>query len=216
MRLDVLTLEQCQLVREWRNQCLETLRTPYPLTKEQQEEFYKTRVCAREGPHRYWAIIGEVREPVDRTESRTVPVPNMVAVTVMPHPIGDRTVSFVGMGGLTYIQWENRIAEISLILDPAQRGKGFGEQAVDLLLEQAFDRLGLKTVVGEVYGCNTEGIRFWAKMVDKYRPKDEPKWQTIPPFVRLHNRKFWKGQFWPGEYFEFDADDWRKVHGKPA
>jgi RimJ/RimL family protein N-acetyltransferase len=189
MKLDTLTLDQCQQVRIWRNACLETLRTPYPLTGEQQEEFYRTRVCAREGPHRYWAIRGECN-PVDGPERHIAGV-------------------LVGMGGLTYIQWENRIAEISLILDPAQRGKGLGEQAVDLLLEQAFDRLGLKTVYGECYVCNESGIKFWLAVTNYY----EMGGSGETYFSYLPNRKFWAGKFWKGLYFSIDADDWRKVHG---
>lgn len=175
MRLDVLTLKQCEQVRLWRNLCPETLRTPYPLTKEQQEEFYQMRVCNSDSPHRYWAIV----EPDD----------------------GD----FIGMGGLTYISWPNRIAEISLILDPIQRGKGLGEQAVDLLLEQGFDRMGLKSIYGECY-LTHDGWNFWAKIIDKYQAYA----------TKLPNRKFHQGRFFDSMYFSIDAEDWRKVHVKPA
>lgn len=191
MRLDVLTPYDCEQTRLWRNQCLETLRTPYPLTHEQQEEFYREVISNPHSPHRYYAIRGECNG---------VDGPQLGVAGC-----------FIGMGGLTNICWENRIAEISLIIDPEYRGKGLGEQAVDLLLAEGFDRLGLKTVVGEVYGCNPEGVKFWANVVQKYWDKDEPMNAVRLAFVTLHNRKFWEGRFWNGNYFEFDCDEWRKA-----
>ncbi len=56
MKLSVLSKEDCEKVRIWRNQSLETLRTPYQLTKEMQEVFYRDVICNPNSPHRYWAI----------------------------------------------------------------------------------------------------------------------------------------------------------------
>jgi hypothetical protein len=109
------------------------------------------------------------------------------------------------MGGLTYIQWENRIAEISLILSPAVRSKGLGEQAVDLLLAEGFDRMGLKTIFGECYYCN-DAHEFWLKITEGFGGY----------ITRLPNRKFWAGQFWDSLYFSIDGDCWRQVHGQSS
>jgi RimJ/RimL family protein N-acetyltransferase len=180
MRLDALTLAQCELVRQWRNQCPETLRTPYPLTPENQRIFYHEVVSNRNNPLRYWAIL-------DREEVKGECHEGFIE-------------RFVGMGGLTNIQWENRIAEISLILDPQYRGKGLGEKAVDLLLAEGFNRMGLKTICGECY-LTHEGWNFWAEMIDKYNGCA----------TELPNRKLWAGKFWNSMYFSVDVDDWRKV-----
>ena len=174
MRLDVLTKHECEKVRLWRNQALETLRTPQPLTAEQQEAFYRDVVCNPQSRHRYWALIGENGAPL----------------------------CFMGMGGLTYIQVENRLAEISLILDPEVRGMGLGEQAVDLLLAEGFDRMGLKTIFGECYECNPDGVVFWNKVRDKY--SGFSTW--------LPCRKFWAGEFHSSLYFSIDANSWREAH----
>ena len=101
----------------------------------------------------------------------------------------------VGMGGITNIQWENRLGEISLIIDPKQQGKQHGERAVGHLLEQAFGNMGLKTVFGECYMCN-EAWKFWKKIVTEHAGQE-----TILP-----NRKLWKGRFYDSLYFSFDAD----------
>lgn len=169
MRLTAITLEQCEIVRLWRNEILETLRTPYPLTKEMQEAFYRETVCNRNSPHRYYAIM-------------------------------DDKGLFVGMGGITHITWESRIGEISLIIDPSLREKGYGEKAVDLLLDAAFNQMGLNCVYGECYSCNEANI-FWGHITNKYHGTG----------VMLRARKFWNGKFWDSLYFSIDADDFRKV-----
>ena len=135
MILDTLTLEDCELVRRWRNQCLETLRTPYRLTKEMQVGFYQNLVHASHH-NRYWAVREDIK-------------------VVHPDVIDDLNgIELVGMGGLQNIEWENSRAEISLIIDPIYWGKGFGQKAVDLILDQGFNYMGLLNIWGEVYNTN--------------------------------------------------------------
>ena len=169
MILQALTLEQCEQVRLWRNNCLETLRTPYPLTKEMQEVFYRDVVCNRNSPHRYWAIKD--------------------------------TESFIGMGGITNIETVNRIGEISIIIDPALRRNGYGEKAVELLLDAAFNQMGLNCVYGECYATNYDGMVFWNKIVRKYDCSQ----------VILRSRKFWQGKFWDSLYFDILKDEYDKI-----
>jgi RimJ/RimL family protein N-acetyltransferase len=94
----------------------------------------------------------------------------------------------VGVAGLTYISWENRSAEISLIIDPKLRGKGLGSDAVELLLEMAFYRMNLEIVYGEVYDCGN--VEFWKKVAPPGM-----KWVTLP------DRKFWNGKYYDSQYF---------------
>ena len=96
---------------------------------------------------------------------------------------------FVGMIGLAGIQWENRIGEISLVLDPAQHGKGYGEASLNLLLEQGFGNLNLLTICGECYECSP-AIGFWKHML--------PTYMTMLP-----KRKYWKGKHYNSMYFCF-------------
>ena len=177
MRLEPLTKEQCEIVRVWRNNTLETLRTPYPLTEEMQADFFKNVINNRNSPHRYWSIIEGVGEFAD-VEHR-----------------------LIGMGGLTGIQWENRIAEISLIIDPALRNKGYGKQAVALLLDEGFKRMNLQTIFGECYQVNESGCKFWENIVTTYNG-----YMCVLP-----KRKFWNGQFWDSMYFSIDTEEFRKV-----
>ncbi|MHC4464580.1 MAG: GNAT family N-acetyltransferase [Planctomycetota bacterium] len=99
------------------------------------------------------------------------------------------------------MQWENRIGEISLLIFPPSRKQGYGEEAAELLLDQAFNYLNLKTVCGECYDCN-QALCFWQKIIKKYHA-----YETMLP-----NRKFWAGHPWASTYFSIDADEYREVH----
>ena len=157
MKLQPLTREQCQQVREWRNEERQFLRTPYMHTIDMQESFYVKVVNNTDSKHRYFAIIDGM--------------------------------GFIGMGGLTNISFENGNAEISLIINPKYRGKGYGMKAVDLLLHEAINNMRLYSVYGEVYDCGNRG--FWEKVVDKSNGYK----------TDLVNRKFWAGQLYGSMWF---------------
>jgi RimJ/RimL family protein N-acetyltransferase len=54
--LRALALEDMEHIRKWRNDSLATLRTPYPLTKEQQEAWYRDEICNRNSRSRFYGI----------------------------------------------------------------------------------------------------------------------------------------------------------------
>jgi hypothetical protein len=56
MELRPLTMEDMHVIRRWRHQVPETLRTPYMLTREMQEDYYRTVICDRRSATRYWAV----------------------------------------------------------------------------------------------------------------------------------------------------------------
>jgi len=193
MKLTTLTLEQCQLVRQWRNEDFETNRTPYLLTEEMQADFYKNVCCNRNSPHRYWAIIKEAEE-----------IPPLQSGDVLRGfpPLNN----FVGYAGLTYIQWENRIAEIAMLIDPTLRGNGYGEQAFDLLLDAGFNQLGLNCIFGECYTANADRTAFWKKVTEKYRGT----------MTMLRARKFWGGKFWDSLYFDILKEEYERNKTQPT
>lgn len=172
IQLRALCLDDMELVRQWRNGCLESLRTPFLFTREMQETFYRDVVCSRKADARYWGIWTDCGD-------------------LQPEK---QCLHLIGMGGLENIQRENSNAEISLILAPEYRGKGMAEQAVELLLHEAFQNMNLKTVYGEVYRCNNAGVAFWEKIAAKYTADK----------TELPNRKFWGGMYWNSFYFSID------------
>lgn len=165
MKLETPTKEDCEIVRQWRNQDISGLRTPYFLTKEQQENFYKDVINERSSRDRYWSIYDEDK--------------------------------FIGFGGITNIQWENSIGEISLIINPKYRDNGFGKESVELILDEAFNRMNLKTVFGECYMIDDKW-KFWKSVL------------RTPYVMNLPNRKYWNGKYYDSFYFSVDRNIYAK------
>jgi RimJ/RimL family protein N-acetyltransferase len=70
----------------------------------------------------------------------------------------------VGFCVLRDIDQQNRTAEFGMTIgDPADRGKGYGTEAVTLLLDLAFTGLGLNNVQLEVFEFNHAGLRTYQK-----------------------------------------------------
>ncbi|MDQ7792875.1 MAG: GNAT family N-acetyltransferase [bacterium] len=112
---------------------------------------------------------------------------------------GDR---FVGMVGLTRIEWENALAEIALIVDPDAARRGYGTEAVKAILAQAFDNLGLQTVYGECYECNP-AIEFWRRVCQELGA-----YSTVLPA-----RKRWGGRLWNSLYFSISCCNRARADG---
>lgn len=165
MILKPLSITDMEQVRIWRNEVPETLRTPYMLTYEQQEKYYQEVICDRGGTTRYWGFWDDIKEPFE---------------------------SFVGYGGIENIQWENRIGEISVLINPLYRGAGLGREAVKLIFCQAFKILNLNAIWGECY-LSSPAVKFWEKLIAEYRAFS----------VELPHRKYWNGVYWPSLYFTF-------------
>lgn len=158
--LEVLSRENLQEVRRWRQHIPATLRTTFPQTMEMQHKFYDDVICNSASPHRYWGVWAHTNW------------------------------GFVGMVGLTYIDWVNGSAEISLITSPGHPRQGYGRNAVRAVLAEAFHAMRLSTVYGEVYLCNP-AVAFWQKMVDQHKGLS----------TYLPRRKFWEGRLWDSYYF---------------
>jgi RimJ/RimL family protein N-acetyltransferase len=97
--------------------------------------------------------------------------------------------------GLENISWENRNAEISIILNPDCQRKGYGTQAVNLLLDQGFNYINLENVWGECYLCNP-AVDFWLKICKVH----DASIATLP------NRKYWQGKYYDSLYFNFKKE----------
>jgi len=158
MELKAPTREEVEQVRLWRNETLEAFRTPYPLTKEMQEDFFDNVICNRNHNSRWWSVYK-----------------------------GD---AFLGLAGLTDIEWENGLAQISLVIAPFYQGIGHGRRAVGLVLSEGFDNMGLKTIYGECYECNP-AIEFWRKLTEEHGGY----------YTMIPRRKLWQGQLYDALHF---------------
>jgi RimJ/RimL family protein N-acetyltransferase len=102
--------------------------------------------------------------------------------------------SLVAFGGLEHIEWENRRAEISLIVNPHARGKNIGSRVVAMILSRGFRCLNLDNIYGEVYQCNDVGMAFWLRICEWYSGQR----------VSLHNTKFWYGAYYDSMWFNIN------------
>ena len=112
----------------------------------------------------------------------------------------------LAVAGLTDIQPENGLAEISLIVSPEHRGGGAGAGSVGLVLVEAFDRMRLVTVFGECYLCNGDAARFWIAQVNTHGSGQHS--------LYIPRRKFWDGKLWDALLFCFTIEGWRAMEQK--
>ena len=193
IELRPLSADDMETVRVWRLGCPETLRTPYMLTKEMQQQYYRDVICNREGHTRYWGLWRRVvNGGVRMTDPRIGPVGYTQSEYV-----------FIGYGGLENISWENGNAEISLLIGPEYRKQGYGREAVKLFLGQAFDVMRLHSVYGECYLCGP--WRFWDGLISN--AYGNGSFDGIDDYAEHYQflpcRKLWNGVHYDSYYFTF-------------
>ncbi len=177
MELRALSKTDMEQIRLWRNSALETLRTPYELTAEMQEDYYRTVICDRRSTTRYWGV--RIIRPASELG------------------YDENADTLIGYGGIENIEWENSTGEISLLVGPYYRKKGYGREAAKMILDRAFNQLNLHTVHGECYICAP--WEFWQKLVGV--------WPGRTGAAILSCRKYWNGKYYDSYYFTFWRPD---------
>jgi RimJ/RimL family protein N-acetyltransferase len=80
------------------------------------------------------------------------------------HMVDTHEGESVGMIGLDKIDWRNRSAEGGqILLPPDQRGHGYAEEAVSLMIKYAFEELNMHRLWAEVYSFN-KGVLGWCQL----------------------------------------------------
>lgn len=172
LKLDSLSEAAFELVRKWRNQLDgNILRTTQKLTKEMQANFYHNEICNRSSNHRFLGLYGYVK-----------------------------TLKLLACIGIVNIQWENRIGEISIIVNPEEVGKGYGTISFYELLKLGFYSLNLDNIFGECYSCSPH-VKFWQKMIQDFNAE----------ITVLPNRKYWNGFYYNSMYFNFNKDQYINI-----
>lgn len=70
----------------------------------------------------------------------------------------------IGNAGLFDVDYRNRTAELGLIIaEPDARGKGYGTETTQLVVDYAFTALGLHNVMLTVFEYNLAGMRVYDK-----------------------------------------------------
>ena len=192
MKLKVLSSSDCEQVRQWRNSQTEMLRTSFPLTQEQQIEFYRNIVCNRQANARYWGIWIEIKT---RNNITAVSGECKKDCNVCDDCYYDYIPVLIGMCGLENIQWENCLAEISLIFNPEYSMDEYGEEALMILLHEGFMNINLKNIYAEIYECNPY-YKFWIEQVIKHAVK----------LSFLPDRKYLNGKYYGSIYLNFNKE----------
>lgn len=70
----------------------------------------------------------------------------------------------VGCTGLTYIDWKNSRAEVSIYIgDKNYKGKGYGTDTLKTLIKYGFEELNLHLLFGEIFEYNKANIGLFEK-----------------------------------------------------
>ncbi len=99
-------------------------------------------------------------------------------------PTPGRLIGFVR---LQEIDWMHRVAQLNLGLGaPADRGQGYGQEALDLILRYGFDELGLHRIAAYLGSYNTGAARFLERngfLLEVRRrlalARDGQRWDTL-------------------------------------
>ena len=146
-----------------------TMRTlgimPVPLTLEQEEKWYESAIS---------------RGDTD------------IAFTIY-EKASERPIGNVDFHSVDY---RNRTAEFGIAIgEPDARGKGYGTEATQLMLDYAFTALGLHNVMLLVFAYNLAGIRAYSKAGFK-------------EFGRRRESHFMGGKYWDVIHMECLATEW--------
>jgi len=189
MKLKVLSKWDCEQVRCWRNEQLDSLRTSFTLTLEQQVRFYNEIICNRQANARYWGIWEEGKLfKLNFNHKKDVNLPLVEE---------SKKEELIGMTGLENISRENRNAEISLIFNTEYPMDKCGVEALRLLLHEGFMNMNLENICAEIYLCNPY-YEFWMEQVYKYKCKT----------ASLPQRKYLNGKYYDGVYINFNKGDY--------
>jgi len=72
--------------------------------------------------------------------------------------------TLIGMGGLSRIEWVNQRAELTLVIGEIdQQGKGYGTEASMLILDHAFRKLNLHSVMLRALDYNAAALACYRK-----------------------------------------------------
>lgn len=106
---------------------------------------------------------------------------------------------WIGVCGLTSINWQNRNAEFSLYLAPPFRGKSLSKPSLATLFFHGFKNLGLKSIWGETFENNPARKIF----------------RDIGMSEDGRRRQFyWKdGHFWDAILYSVLSDEFLDKHG---
>jgi len=114
----------------------------------------------------------------------------------MMFAIETKNRKLIGCTGLTYIDWKNRRAEVSIYIgDKKYKGKGYGTDTLKTLMDYGFRELNLHMIFGEIFEYNMANIKLFEKCCFK---KDGV----------LRHRLYRNGKYWDSIFYSILKDEW--------
>ena len=130
---------EIEKIRNWRNNSLQYLRQNGKISKRQQILYFKKNV------------LSQIK----------LKKPNKIIFSFKKDNV------LLGYGGLVYISWENKNAELSFLLDPKFDNKilykTFFNNYIDLAIKFSFDRCGLKKIYTQTFSYRKINIELLKK-----------------------------------------------------
>jgi len=105
----------------------------------------------------------------------------------------------MGCSGLTYIDWKNHRAEISIYIgDKKYRGKGYGADVMKTLMAHGFEELNLHMLFGEIFEYNKANIRLFEKC-------------GLKRDGILRHRLYRDGRYWNSIIYSILDSEWKQL-----
>lgn len=134
-RLIPVRQEDIESIRQWRNAQMEVLRQSAPISREEQEKYYKQQV---------WPLFSQER-------------PRQILFSFLLHE------QCIGYGGLTNLDWASKRAELSFLIDPrrAEEAKLYAQDLrhfLGLLTRILFKELKFHRLFAETFAFRRKTI----------------------------------------------------------
>ena len=101
----------------------------------------------------------------------------------------------VGIGGLIHYDYQNKSADIAIILGETKiRGKGFGTKALGMLVEYGFNQMKLHRIGADIFEYNKVSLRLFEKLEFKKELEMRDylwrngKWWKVYTYSRINGR----------------------------
>lgn len=134
----------------------------------------------------------------------TNPGPDLRYFAIEPLPGQPGAGSFAGACSLQHIDTRNRHAELGIWMAQREgRSQGFGTEAVNLLLDYAFEVVRLDKVHLGVYDFNEAGLRTYERVGFRYEG-------------RLRQMLYYDGRLWDEWPMGMLRSEWQTIRQPPA
>jgi len=117
-------------------------------------------------------------------------------------PQEDGSEKLIGNCGIHNIDWKNRVADVGIVIGEKEyQNKGFGTEAMELLLEYAFNTVNLHRIELYTYEYNDRAIKSYTKV----------------GFVEEGRRRqfmYFKGKYYDAILMGILAEEWNEKKNK--